>query len=293
MDETARIVVGFDGSEGSQHALALARREARLWGATVEVVMAWDLLDQPGAPGEREFDPHYSDEKAQAHLEEHLGGTAEDGSPPLVARAVCDHPATALVEAGKGAVLLVVGARGHGGFLGLRLGSVSHKVLHHAPCPVMVCREGHGADVDDTRPVVAGADGSDGSRRALVWAAQESVRRGVRLVAVHGWGVPSAPTGPLADPTSFNLSEAFAGAAQELVDTEVAYAREQVPDVDAVGLTDGAGAAGALLDAAADAALVVVGTRGRGGFSGLLLGSISQQVTHHAPCPVVVVPPGE
>lgn len=292
MDETARIVVGFDGSEGSLQALALARREAELRDGTVEVLMAWDHLDQPGSPGEREFDPHYSDEKAQAHLEQQLAGLPGEGGPAVVARAVCDHPASALIEAGKGADLLVVGARGHGGFLGLRLGSVSHKVLHHAPCPVLVCREGHTTAADDPRPVVAGADGSGASRRALVWAAQEAVRRGTRLVAVHGWGVPSAPTGPLADPTSFNMSEAFAGAAQELVDTEVAHARDQVPEVDAVGVTDGAGASGALMDAAADAALVVVGTRGRGGFSGLLLGSISQQMAHHSPCPVVVVPAG-
>ncbi|WCO66063.1 universal stress protein [Iamia majanohamensis] len=289
MDETARIVVGIDGSEGSLAALAVARQEAALLGAPVEAVMAWDHLDQPGP---EPFDPHYSAEKAQAWLDAVLARAVTDEGPAVTGRAVCGHPATVLLDAGAGADLLVVGARGHGGFLGLRLGSVSHKVLHHAPCPVLVCRERAAGEVPSTdgRPVVVGADGSAPSRRAMVWAAEEAVRRGVTLVAVHGWGLPSAASGPLADPSAFSLSEAFSEAALELVTEEAARVRKEVPAVEVEVRSDGTGAAPAVLDAAEGAALVVVGSRGRGGFAGLVLGSISQQVAQHAPCPVVVVP---
>ena len=79
-------------------------------------------------------------------------------------------------------------------------------------------------------------------------------------------------------------------AALELVTEEAARVRKEVPDVEVEVRSDGTGAAPAVLDAAEGAALVVVGTRGRGGFAGLVLGSISQQVAQHAPCPVVVVP---
>lgn len=288
MDETARIVVGIDGSEGSLAALAVARQEAALVGAPVEAVMAWDHLDQPGP---EPFDPNYSAEKAQAFLDGVLARAVADDGPAVTGRAVCAHPADALLEAGQGADLLVVGARGHGGFLGLRLGSVSHKVLHHAPCPVLVCREGTSAVATGTgRPVVVGADGSTPSRRAMAWAAEEAVRRGVTLVAVHGWGLPSAASGPVADPSSLSLSEALSEAALELVAEEAARVRKEVPDAVVEVRSDGIGAAPALLEAAEGAALLVVGSRGRGGFAGLVLGSISQQVAQHAPCPVVVVP---
>ncbi len=289
MDETARIVVGVDGSAGSLAALALALREARLHGGTVEAVMGWDHLNQPGSPDDHPFDPHYTPERAQAFLDELLAGAADD-DPPVVARAVCDHPASALLDAGQDADLLVVGDRGHGGFLGLRLGSVSQKVLHHAPCPVLISR-GDGGTEADARPVVAGVDGSEASRHALEWAGSEAVRRGVRLVAVHGWDLPpAAAPSPLADPFILLPIDAFEEGARALVDSEVAALREQVPEVDVEARTDGIGPGQALMEAAEGAALVVVGTRGRGGFSGLLLGSVSQQLAHHSPCPVVVVP---
>ncbi|MGI8939247.1 MAG: universal stress protein [Iamia sp.] len=289
MDETAPIVVGVDGSEGSQAALALARREAQLWGGTVEAVMGWDHLNQPGSADEHPFDPHYSPEQAQAFLEELLAGAADDG-PQVVARAVCDHPASALLDAEQEADLLVVGARGHGGFLGLRLGSVSQKVLHHAPCPVLVV-SGAAAPSTDGRPVVAGVDGSDSSRRALRWAAHEAVRRGVRLVALHGWDLPpAAAPSPLADPMVVLPTDAFAEGATALVEAEVAALREQVPEVEVEARAEGTGIGQALMDASEGAAMVVVGSRGRGGFAELLLGSISQQLAHHAPCPVAIIP---
>ena len=136
--------------------------------------------------------------------------------------------------------------------------------------------------------IVVGIDGSEPSRRALRWAVEEARLRGAAVEAVHSWSPPFVGGYPYTA-TMFEPAE-FERAAAQLLD-------------DVVGSTDAAGlqapierrvvegpAARVLVDASKDAALLVVGSRGRGGFAGLLLGSTSQQVCHHATCPVVVIP---
>ena len=137
--------------------------------------------------------------------------------------------------------------------------------------------------------VVVGVDGSEGSRRALRWAAAEAVVRGDALALVHVWEPPQAyaPLGLGAYPVD---PEPIREAASELLEGLVAQARELAPGLEIRGeLLEGAPAE-ALLEAARTADLLVVGSRGLGGFRSLLLGAVSQQVTHHAPCPVVIVP---
>ena len=133
-----RVVVGVDGSSSSRHALRRAVDEAFAHDATLEVVMAWSLLDQmTGAP----FDPNYGDAEARAELERILDEELGDHRPPsTVVRVDNDLPARALLAAANGAWLVVVGDRGLGGFRGLLLGSVSNQVAHHAPCPVLIVR---------------------------------------------------------------------------------------------------------------------------------------------------------
>jgi nucleotide-binding universal stress UspA family protein len=136
--------------------------------------------------------------------------------------------------------------------------------------------------------IVVGIDGSEPSRRALRWAIEEARLRGADVEAVHAWTPPYVGGYPYTA-TVFDPVE-YERAARQLLD-------DVVDEADAAGLSapierlviDGPAARG-LLDAAKDAALVVVGSRGRGGFAGLLLGSTSQQVCHHATCPVVVIP---
>lgn len=135
--------------------------------------------------------------------------------------------------------------------------------------------------------IVVGVDGSESSRRALRWAVAEARRRRAGLDIVHAWSLPYGGWGSpyfagLTDPALFERD------AQHLLDREVAG--EDVGGlarVDSILVHDTA--AGALLDTAKGADLLVVGCRGRGGFSGLLLGSVSQQVAAHGPCPVVIV----
>jgi nucleotide-binding universal stress UspA family protein len=134
--DVARIVVGVDGSETSRLALRRAAVEAVAHGARLEVVHAWNFLDQHGP----QFDPHYGEDKARANAEELVTDVLGDRPADLVITVVNDHAVPALLGAAAGAFTLVVGARGLGGFKSLMLGSVSHHVVQHAPCSVLVVR---------------------------------------------------------------------------------------------------------------------------------------------------------
>lgn len=136
--------------------------------------------------------------------------------------------------------------------------------------------------------IVVGVDGSPGARRALEWALEEAPLRAATVVAVHAWQLPyvvSTPLGVVSVPVD---DDATAEAEAELaaVIDEVAATHPSTPVERQVVFGS---PAAALIEAGADAALIVVGSRGRGGFAGLLLGSVSHQLAHHAPCPVVIV----
>ena len=135
-----RIVVGVDGSDGAAAALHWAVEEAALRGAALVAVLVWSYLEQP-ALGEQafrpDFDEHLARESLAAMVEKAVGTSP---AAPIELLVVCDLPARGLLAAAEGADLLVVGARGLGGFRGLRLGSVSDQVVRHAPCPVVVIR---------------------------------------------------------------------------------------------------------------------------------------------------------
>jgi nucleotide-binding universal stress UspA family protein len=133
-EPTRRVVVGVDGSAGSRRALRRAALEALAHDATLEVVLAWGLLDQPGGG----FDPQYDEGAARDDLQRIVEDELDPEPPRIELRPVNDLPSRALLTAGEGAWTLVVGSRGLGGFKGLLLGSVSQQVVHHAPCPVMV-----------------------------------------------------------------------------------------------------------------------------------------------------------
>jgi len=197
-------------------------------------------------------------------------------------------PAAMLVAASASAALVVLteSGLGHGG--DVLLGGTTHKVVAHAHCPVMVVpRRG---DSSDRGPVVVGVDIAEHSVPALAWAFAEASARGARLVAVHAcwWEEPSLLLdGPpedepawadIVDAQGLELSEMLAGW------------REKYPDVEVEPTVVHEHPAMALEDWSLRSPLLVVGSRGRGGFAGLLLGSVSGHAVHHAHCPVVVVP---
>jgi nucleotide-binding universal stress UspA family protein len=139
-----------------------------------------------------------------------------------------------------------------------------------------------------TQRIVVGVDGSEGARRALRWAAKEAQLRGAVLDVVHTWHIPYVGASPYAAGT-IDWSD-LEPAARATLDHEITKLGQLAAGLQVTPLLVTGAPAQAITDAAKDADLVVVGSRGHGGFAGLLLGSVSQQVAHHATCPVVIVP---
>ncbi|MEI8081724.1 MAG: universal stress protein, partial [Actinomycetes bacterium] len=188
--------------------------------------------------------------------------------------------------------LLVMGRRGLGGFASLMLGSVSDKCAAHAPCPVMVVA---GDPADGGETVVLGVDGSPGSTEAVEWSAQQAVDSSARLHVVGVWKAPIV----VADSVSSTLNllnegvEVYAADARKAVASAVRRCETRFPSLDVSGDVVQGDASAVLIETAGQEqpALLVVGTRGRGGFKSLLLGSVAHQCLHHAQTPVVVVRP--
>jgi nucleotide-binding universal stress UspA family protein len=135
--------------------------------------------------------------------------------------------------------------------------------------------------------IVVGVDGSDSSRAALAWAVRQAALTGAQVDAVHAWHVPSYGYGygyatvlPVID---------LQKVARQVLDEAIAEVADLAPDVEIRPVIVEDNPAQALLDNAKDAGLLVVGSRGHGGFAAALLGSVGQHCVHHANCPVVVI----
>lgn len=135
-----------------------------------------------------------------------------------------------------------------------------------------------------TGRVIVGADGSEGSRRAIRWAADEARVRGAVLEVVHAWTLLGQPDDGTFDP---NYGE---DQARQFLDAELEAVGEALDGVEVERTVVCDLGAPALIEAGTRADLLVVGSRGRGGFRGLLLGSVSSQVVQHAPCAVAIIP---
>jgi nucleotide-binding universal stress UspA family protein len=282
------IVVGVDESKGAAAALEWAVAEAQLRSCRLRVVMCWGYLDQHHGPGDpTTFDPSYGEQSASLALEKILAPMITGKDVAVEPRVVNDLAARGLLQSSADAGLLVVGARGGGGFEALLLGSVSDHCLHHSTVPVAVVRPfdpSHDRSEERQQRIVVGIDASEPSQRALQWAVEEARLRHASLSAVHAWPLPALVVPFVADMPGLEQ------AAKELLER----ALEPIDDSDldqpiARRLTGGAPAP-VLLGAAQAADLVVVGSRGRGGFKELLLGSVSHRLATHARCPVVVIP---
>ncbi|MFI6825135.1 universal stress protein [Micromonospora sp. NPDC050187] len=279
------VVVGVDGSPASLVAAEHGARAAALRSRPLHLVHGYLHPLGYGVPV-NPYDlglPEPSDE-ARTMLEK----TAADlrGRWPelaVEARQVAGGPGATLVEESRRAELVVVGSRGLGGFAGLLLGSVSAQVAGHAHCPVLVVRPAD-RQVAAVGPVLVGVDGSELAELAVGHAAEEAARQGVPLVLAH-----------VVAPDAHPVTEDAAGndqVADRLLAETAATVRQRHPELAVTErVLRAAETASALVEASADAALVVVGSRGRGGFAGLLLGSVSQALVQHARCPVLVARP--
>ncbi|MFF6874682.1 universal stress protein [Streptomyces sp. NPDC012474] len=285
-----RVVVGVDGSASGLAAVEVAAYEARLRGAELRVVHAflWPAMHPP--PGSSPLGPPAGGVRSTVERLVHEAVERARTTEPevTVSRAVVPgEPLTVLEVQSRAAELVVVGSRGMGGFTGLLAGSTAVHLAAHGRCPVLVVREEPRAD----GPVVVGVDGSPAGDRAVDFAFAEAVLHGTGLVAVHAWTVRSTPM-PAARDASVRYTDGPAGRAQgeeRLLAEALAGHRERHPDVTVRQEVVHGGAREALIEASRSARLTVVGARGRGGVAGLLLGSVSQALLHHAHGPVAVV----
>jgi nucleotide-binding universal stress UspA family protein len=139
--------------------------------------------------------------------------------------------------------------------------------------------------------IVVGVDGSEGSKRAIEWAAAEARLRRTPLKLVSAWYPPAALYGGMGwGPMDGEFIDDLRTLAQRRLEDTCSELSTQLAGIEVERSVIEGAAATVLLDAATEAELLVVGTRGHGGFTGLLLGSVSQQCAHHSPCPVVIVP---
>src|SRR5690349_20277999 len=195
--------------------------------------------------------------------------------------------ASALVDASQVAHTVVVGARGVGTTRGALLGSVSTQVASHAHCPVVVIHENQPSPAADA-PVVVGVDGSALSMNAIAYAFEAAATRRVGLTAVHAWWLDYVE-GASASAIWTVDWENMAQEENAVVAESLAGWQEKYPDVEITRHSTHGHPVDAVVRQSENACLVVVGSRGRGGFRGLLLGSVSQGVIHHAHCPVAIV----
>ena len=293
-----KILVGVDGSANSAAALRWALAEADLRHHRVTALFAWGYIP-PGHAGEgRTFDADYGPADADAALAAAIeAAVGAEVAGDVERRVVCDLAPKSLLTVAGGADLLVVGARGVGGFRGLLLGSVSQQCLHHTTGPLAIIRSPGSPDATaqaDAAPrqgaggrIVVGVDDSDGARRALRWALEEGRLRHPAVHVVHAWQPPYVVPSPFAGlPIDVDVIEKHARATLDrAVDAE--DTRRRPAPVERILVRDGA--ARAVLDTAAGAGLVALGTRGLGGFRGLVLGSVTHHVAHHIRCPLVVI----
>ncbi|OLL20898.1 MULTISPECIES: universal stress protein [unclassified Rhodococcus (in: high G+C Gram-positive bacteria)] len=280
----APIVVGVDGSAPARAALRWAAGEAASTGAPLL------LVSSANAGGIGASSPFFDELRFTARRNlASAAETVEREHPELSVRTEQSSlvAAQALLGYSGRARMLVLGRRGLGEFTGGLVGSVTSAVVAHAHCPVAVIpgpdESGRGAD----GPVVVGVDGSPASLHALDVAFEAADRYKAPLVAVHAWsdrdlvdvvaGTPGATWEDVDQQESVVLAESLAGRTQDYpnVDVERVVVRDRPVRH--------------LLERAENARLLVVGSRGRGGFEGMLLGSTSRALLHTTPCPLLVV----
>lgn len=282
------ILVGIDGSPSSDAAIVWASHEAVMRNLPLTLLHAVPPVEV-GWPVGRLYAnmPEWQRENAEqviaqarALVTNSLGDAA---SPELRSEIVSASVVPTLIEASKEAALVVSGSQGMGAWERLLLGSVTTGILHHAHCPVAVIHRSADAPVDPYAPVLVGIDGSPGSEAAIAVAFDEASRRGVELLAVHVWsdiGVFPAIGMDWRDREN-NGNEVLA--------ERLAGWQERYPDVSVQRNLHCDGPARWLLKEAQRAQLVVVGSHGRGGFTGMHLGSVAHTVAQSAHVPVMVV----
>lgn len=291
-EQDGPIVAGIDGSEASLRAVRWAADAARAHRARLYLVHAAgfpDLYIGATMPPPEALREGLREQKWRS-LHEAREVAQRVKGVDVHTKFEPDPAIPHLIHASRTARMIVLGASGRGGLVGLFTGSTTLALVSHAHCPVVSVRGDYPkVPWHDPRPVVVGVDGSPVSERAIGYAFDEACFRGVELVAVHTWSDTETAIfsearmafdwEPMRDVEARRLAERLAGWRQRYPDVEVRRVLERDKPKHE------------LIDWSRRAQLVVVGSHGRGGFRGMLLGSTSHALIRHAECPVLVTRP--
>ncbi|WP_228688162.1 universal stress protein [Amycolatopsis keratiniphila] len=286
---TGPIVVGADGSAGARAAATWGMQAADRHETSLEL---WHALGIPdyylgSVPPSDELLRKVKN-RGETILRETADTVGHTYGPVVTTHLSDDSPAPALIEASETARLVVLGSTEHSRFTALFGGSVTTALAGHAHCPVVSVR-GRTWDLPAAgkQPVVVGVDGSPSAEVAIAAAFDEACARGADLVAVHAWEDVSASRS-FGDPAGNYGWSAFTESARRMLTEQVSKFRDSYPDVEVHQVVVHDEPRQELLRWSVKAQLVVVGSRGRGGFRGLLLGSTGHSLIHHAACPVLI-----
>lgn len=285
------VVVGIGNSDRDAECLAWAGSSAQRSGSPLHILHAHDLSAElaaidPVAGNAISLGPD-GDIGNTGLLDETVAAARErwpdvpvTGSQPFV------RPEQALIDASQNARLVVVGAARESVLQRFGLGRPALAAAMHSQCPVVIVPQGSRADAEG--PVVVGIDGSTHSAAAAERAFWIAELRRAPLVAITTWNVEVVDGMVVTTPgtDAWNSVEAKYRA---VADKVVEPLRASHPEVDCTVEVVRSSAAKAIVERSADAGLIVMGTRGRGGFRGMLLGSVSQQVLETATCPMMLV----
>ena len=281
------ILVGVDGSAPSNAAVRWAAQEAATRNLPLTLVharktptagtteMAWPAVPLP------ERLTRWQEEEAQQVLADSVQvAEGELTSSRLNTKVIFSAPIPTLIDLSKDAAMVVVGCRGQGALARTLLGSVSTALVHHAHCPVAVIH--YAVPARSEWPVLVGIDGSPASELATAIAFDEASWRGANLVALHAWNDADAYAVPSLEWSALEV------AADKTLAERLAGWEERYPDVAVRRVVVWEHPARHLIERSEVSQLVVVGSHGRGGFAGMLLGSVSTAVVHDAHTPVIV-----
>ena len=285
------VVVGVDGSDESWAAVRAAAWEAEHRRQPLTLLHGY-FERLPYAAYGRSPSPDVAEE-ALAGARNLLATTANQvrdlhSELSVHTRLAAGGGAGMLVQASREASLIVVGARGHGGFAGLSIGSAAAQTAAYAACPVLVVRGRDTTDAVAPGPVIVGVDGSPHDNAAIAFAVEEADLRGVPVIGVHVWWFPLETAVLPMLPNPYQSGELRDEAELVVADAMALAAATHEGQVEQRAI-QAANPSAALIEQSAHAGLIVVGCRGRGGFASLVLGSVSRDLVGHADSPVAVV----